>query len=270
MERLRWLLLVGLLAMFPFHTFAQMGIQVDTNEVRLLDVTPGQTETGTLRVTNKSGRNFTIKTSLGEFTYQAPFAGARIPLPAGSISRSSAEWISVTPSVFDLAPGETKEVAYSVKVPEGVTGGYYSMLFFEFSPAAIEGRIGVGVNVRIGCAFFVETADKDKGAAIEDISVRDNTLNASFSNTGNVIMIAKGSYYAMDDQGMVIDRGKIKDIYLPMEEKAPFKIDLSSALGQGKYTLVITFDLGEGDALVKEIDFSKSTQGTIKILATSD
>jgi hypothetical protein len=41
-------------------------------------------------------------------------------------------------------------------------------------------------------------------------------------------------------------------------------------IAEGKYTMVITFDLEGGEAAVKEIDFSVSPTGELSILAVRD
>ena len=74
----------------------------------------------------------------------------------------------------------------------------------------------------------------------------------------------------MDKEGLVVAREEVKKIYLPPANEATFSIDLPESLKAGDYTLVLTFDLGEGDSLVKEVDFNKSSTGSFKILAQRD
>jgi hypothetical protein len=65
---------------------------------------------------------------------------------------------------------------------------------------------------------------------------------------------------------MVGERGELDTLYLPPKETAQFSIDLPNALSSGRYTLVATFDLEDGDVFVNEIDFEKDTFDTITIL----
>ena len=69
----------------------------------------------------------------------------------------------------------------------------------------------------------------------------------------------------MDEEGLVVDRGKIDKFYLPPQEKFIFTIKLPVNLESVNYTAILTFNLEEGDALVREIDFSKDSSGVISV-----
>lgn len=74
----------------------------------------------------------------------------------------------------------------------------------------------------------------------------------------------------MNSEGVVFDRGEVDTLYLPPEQGAPFFITVSDKVPQGAYTLVLTFDLGDGDSLVEEIDFAKKDNSSVEILQVRD
>jgi len=270
MKRLFLLIFLGMFLCISSQVFAQ--VKVDKREIKL-ELEPGKTVVGSITVENRSDKNIPIKTELEDFTYPSPFDGRKKPLPLGSMPRSCAEWISVSPAVFELPPRGKREVNYSIKVPKQAKGGYYGVLFFKKEAEPLKGQIGARVAVRVGCSFFLETPDKTKKAKIEDISVASSdTIQGYFSNVGDVLLISKGNFYAMNEEGIVADRGEIreKEFHLFPEEKAPFTVNLSKELALGRYTLVINFDLGQGDAALKEVDFSKDAVEGIKISKVRD
>jgi len=237
-----------------------------------LKVEPGQVITGSLTINNPSSSEIAIKAYLEDFIYVSPYDGSKKFFPAGSTERSCAGWISFSPSEFKLNPFGRRNIDYTVRVPESASGGYYAVLFFETSLGQIEQTPGNRLLVlgRIGSLFLVETNNSVKKAEIRDLKTGINSINASFNNTGNVLLKAQGTYFIMDREGMVRDRGKIEDIFISPGDETYFSVKISSSLDAGKYTLVDNFDLQDGDVVVKEIDFMKRTNGSLEISAVRD
>jgi hypothetical protein len=74
----------------------------------------------------------------------------------------------------------------------------------------------------------------------------------------------------MDGYGKTVDRGNIREILIPVQEKALFETNISPKLSRGKHTLLLNFDLGGGELLVKEIDFEKSDSEGLKLIQIKD
>lgn len=267
MKRLFCFLFLCLLLSFTVNAFS-FNISVDVPKVKL-KVKEGEVVRGELAVRNPTQDEIKIKVYLEDFSYASPYDGTKKFFPPGSTEFSPAKWITFSPQEIALAPFGRKKVSYIVKVPSTVTGGYYAVLFFETSLGAITSA-EEGANIlivgRVGSLFFIEAEDSIKKVGIEEITAEGNTVKGEFHNLGNVIVISKGSFYVMDDTGRVFDRGKINDIYISPGDKALFSISLVNDISPGRYTLITTFDLEEGDILVREIDFSKGKRGEIKIL----
>ena len=237
-----------------------------------LKVDAGQVVTGSLTINNLSSSEVLIKAYLEDFVYVSPYDGSKKFLPAGSTERSCAGWISFSPSKFKLRPFGRRVINYTIRVPESANGGYYAVLFFETSLGKIEQKPGSQLLVlgRIGSLFLVETNNSIKKAEIEGLKVNGGLVNANFKNAGNVLLKAQGTYFIMDTNGMVRDRGKVRDIFTFPGDSDSFSIKMSSGLNSGKYTLVINFDLQDGDVVVKEVDFVKHIDGSLEILAVRD
>ena len=157
-----------------------------------------------------------------------------------------------------------------MKIPQDIQGGHYGVLFFEKGLTSKEEINGVRLITRVGCLFFIEAKDKIKKAKVRDLKIIANKrLEGKISNSGNVVFIPEGVYYLMSENS-VVDRGQIKTLYLPPKETGMFTVDLPKKMKAGRYTLVITFDLQDGDSVVKEMDFYNDVSGQIRILEERD
>ena len=292
-------LFIAFLNFVPATTFAQL--LLEEGKVTL-NVHPGETVMNSLSVHNTSpDESIGVKVYWEDFVYVPPFDGKKNFLPPGATDYSLNKWISFSPTEFTLAPNTKKKITYSMKIPRNIQGGYYGVLFFEQASNNKQETTGVRLISRVGCLFFVEAKDKIKKARVSDIKfvielpsskqnsktlasvdsasksfrvgkekLNNNHMEGNFSNSGNIVLIPEGVYYFMSKEDTIVDRGEIKKLYLPPKGIGTFTVDLPNNLKEGKYTLVITFDLQEGDSVVKEIDFSKGPSSQIKILQERD
>ena len=95
-------------------------------------------------------------------------------------------------------------------------------------------------------------------------------LAGEFKNLGNTFLHIQGTFYVMDSEGMIKDRGKIRELYCLPQDKTKVTIDLSKDLSPGNYTAIITFDMEDYDVLVKEVDFSLKVSREVNVLEIRD
>jgi hypothetical protein len=242
-------------------------IRTDTRKVEL-QIKSGQTYSGTITIDNPSESDIAVRVYLEDFSYVAPFDGAKQFFPPATTPRSAAAWITFTPQEFTLGAFAKKSVNYVVTVPQGVSGGYYAVLFFETSLGTIpdqQSGSNILVKGRLGSLFMLQTEDSIRKAEVGDFSTDALTINGTLSNKGNTALACKGNFYVMNSAGEVFDRGVIKDMFLSAGDNAVFSMALGQDLAAGAYTMVVSFDLEQGKALVAEIDFSKGERGQITI-----
>jgi hypothetical protein len=176
----------------------------------------------------------------------------------------------VSSNTLAFGPYAKRTISYSVNVPERFDKGHYGVLFFEKEGAQIDAKTRLNVVTRVGCLFFIEPKGKVKKADIKNFELTAKGLSADFTNQGNVILIPDGTFYIIDEEGTVGDRGEIGKIYLPPQQTADYTLAFNRDLDPGAYTLVMTITLEDGDVLVKEIDFQKSDPSTFKIIEIRD
>lgn len=259
---------LGLIFGFVSSAYTQV-IWPDKREIKLV-ITPGKEIKGSIFVENLTDKDVIAEANLEDFEYLSPYDGGKGYLPMGSTPSSCAKWINFSPRSFVIPAKSKYEVSYAIKVPKGVKGGYYAALFFQKSGTGEAEDKGISIVVRVASLFFLETPDRIKEAKLENISLDKDGIEAELINSGNIILNTQGNYYVMDGNSILVSRGDMAKYYIPSEKKVPLKIKLSKQIPEGKYTLFINFDLGEGKALIKEIDFSKDANGEIKILKMRD
>ena len=229
-----------------------------------LDVSGGDHPNGSLLIHNTSSAPVYIKVYWEDFEYSPPYDGSKNLLPAGTAPGSASQWVTFSPQTFSIPAFGQQNIDYTVSVPSQMQGGHYGVLFFEKSISSEPlGHEEVTLVTRIGCLFFIEPKDKNKKAALQDISLKANSITVSFVNQGNVILIPRTTYYIMREGGLVLLRGESKKLYVPPGATGTLEIPLKKKLNPGHYTLVVNSDLEEGDVVVKEIGLTVDTAGQI-------
>lgn len=253
-----------LISLFSSNVYAQ--IMIEQGKI-VIKANPAEAVVNTITVHNTSkAAAIHLRAYWEDFVYIAPFdEGKKDFTAAGTGPYSASRFVNFSPQEFTIKPGGTQKISYAIQMPEDAKGGYYGTLFLEESGAKASTKIGVSIVTRIGSLFFIESTDSKKTAVMDNHQVNGNQITADFTNTGNVIMIPDSTYYVLDKEGMVADRGDIKKFYLPPDKKVPYKIDLSKDLSPGPYTLISTFDLGDGESLTDELEFVKNADATISI-----
>jgi P pilus assembly chaperone PapD len=261
---------VAIFIAFTWTSLAQAQLMMVTTRVEE-EVAPSSTLTDTIALYNQSKRPMKLKAYWEDFIYKPPFSGKKEFLPVGASPYSMGQWVRFSPQEFTLQPGEKQEINYSINVPADAKGGYYGVLFFEETPPDQELQTtGVRIITRMGCLFFLESTDKQKRVILKDIGAQAYAVTGSVANQGNIFVFPKGIYYILDNEDIVVDRGELEKIYLIPDRQANFQIDLPQDIGQGTYTMVLTFDLDDGDSVVREIDFRKTGPSAIDIIEVRD
>jgi hypothetical protein len=253
-----------LLASWNCPAFAQLAL--DKYRERM-DIVPGKSVNGTITLRNTSDKILFLKTYLKDIKFVQPFDGKKEILPAGSTPYSINTWIKVSPESFNIPAFGKLAVDYTINVPEAVKGSYYGTIYFEKTAAGqVEDKASVSLAISWGYTLFLETSDKIKEATIDGVSFVKGAIQGNITNRGNVLLVSNPTFYVIDEKGVVLNRGTLQGFYLPTGEKATFKTEIPPKIPQGKYTLFLSFDFGGGAPLAKEIDFSKTESGEIKIL----
>src|SRR5690349_8708672 len=87
-----------------------------TPSVQEVLVAPGGSYSGTMTVRNTTKKPVDLNSKVMDWTYERP-DGAKKFFPSGTTKFSCGKWISYSPASFQLSPGQSQEVRYSMTVP---------------------------------------------------------------------------------------------------------------------------------------------------------
>jgi hypothetical protein len=245
------------------HAYGQ--ILLENGKVSL-SFQPGQTFTGKVKIINTTDKKVIAKAYFEDFSYIPPFDGSKQFSFFGTLPYSFAGLVSFFPEEILLPPFGREEVSYTFRAPEDPEDGYYGVLFFENREEQKDANTGLNIVTRVGSLFFLEKVDALRQMDISGFLVRRNKIQGTIKNKSQIILIPNGIFYIMNSEGMVVDRGEVEALYLPPDEEAPFLMNIDEDLIVGTYTLILTFDLGEGNVFVNEIDLEKTKERSLRIL----
>lgn len=180
----------------------------------------GKETSGTVKITNDTGRAITLYTSKEDFVAGDDSGTPSFVKPQnqGSDEYALSNWISIEDKNLTLAQGETREVRFKIKAPANAEpGGHYGAVFF--SPAPEKGQ--VAIVQRLGALVLVDVpgeakvsgslasfeAGSSSGSKFEAKSEFDGfpvSFSTRFKNEGNVHLKPVGKIELVDETGEVL------------------------------------------------------------------
>lgn len=218
----------------------------------------GTSQTGTFLVINDESEPTTVNVTVADWD-RLPDGENRFMAP-GTVERSASSWVTFAPAQFTLAPDESVEVRFTLTVPDGVEGTYWTALLVEGSPREVETPGGTTVLVRR--RFAVKILETPPGSAplegrITDIQVgglNPLTTVIHFENTGLVNMPAvKGRVEVRDTSGNTVESIPIEEFPVLPGARRVVKVVSARPLGQtlppGRYQVLTILDFGGANLL---------------------
>ncbi len=202
-----------------------------------LNIPPGTQKTNTFSIENDGSDENEIRVYQADWNIKPN--GENIYLEPDMLSRSNANWISISPRQFTLQPDETKEIRVSIKVPNGIEGTYWSVILVEGEPKKVKTEEGTTVLVRKRFAikvFVTPPGTAKKEAKITNLSVgglNPLTVTVDVENVGNSYLQLAGESKVeiRDVRGETIEEMNIDNILLlPGGER---RLKLVSSRGKG-------------------------------------
>lgn len=216
---------------------------------------PGQSGRMILYVTNQSDKKRSYITILndwnitedGKIDYSDP----------NTTERSCADWITITPAFFELAPNEQKKISVLLKVPENenAKSTKWAMLFVQ---EAIEKNetiggdkntsAGITVNPGIGVYIFQSPdSNNNSSAVIKNLRKSDieNELIVDVTNTGDKIIIGKVYLIISDLQKAEENQLEPKEFTILPGVSRTLSLDLPENMEKGAYSIASVLDYSE-------------------------
>jgi len=252
--------------------------QIEPAKNRLI-IPPGTSKSGSIKIYNLSGEPKKIQVYLEDWVYLPICDGTKDFKPGGTTPLSAAKWITFLPSELTVPAYGRQLVNYTVKVPADAKGGHYAVLFFQNylqEPQKTSEGVNVNVAVRVASLFYIEPAGTiNRKVSIDRLKMERQAgkwnISAKFNNLGNADINTKGTFFLIDQKGMVYARGEFNEVYTFGGDSANLIATWKGAIPDGTYDLVMTIDIGKAleDAGLGRIP-ALTREATLTILDNGD
>jgi len=176
--------------------------------------------------------------------------------------KGSIDWIKITPSVFKLGPGKSRNVRISARVPKNASGGYYADVIFKSRGS--EGS-ETGANLLI---FVGDKIEKKASLNLKNLKILEDAVSFDiiFSNDGNIHLKPDFQVVLVRHYPQVEENGIVKAAYdkvianasksgadnnpvLPKSERI-FSILFPVILEEGNYEILVRANYGGAEPIV--------------------
>ncbi len=226
---------------------------------------PGEERAFSFHVRNDGESPQRITTQLGDWK-RTPTGDHRF-LEPGSLSRSLADWLDVSPRSFFLGPGEAQEISGNVRVPAAnphpASGTHWGMIFVQGEPRIHEheGAMVLAVE-RFGVKVLVNLPPRELDATVR--ALEPGGLNPLWGelevvNTGNTNLPGiHGHVTVYDETGEELGQYELGTFTcLPGAERR-VRVDTDLFLTEpGDYNVLATVDAG--------VDHLIATQRVVRV-----
>jgi hypothetical protein len=173
------------------------------------DMKDGDERTGVINLKNYDDVGYNVEISAEDFYVTDDTSEAKFFVPNEGHPLKAYDvinWIDKPDSV-SLAPGESKDVIFKVKVPgDAPTGGYYGAIFFKTGPQKNGDEqsqaSSIGINQRVGVLLVMAVKGSQpitRNGKLQNFYPlskifwdKPATLEAEVANTGNLHFMASG------------------------------------------------------------------------------
>ncbi|HIA11775.1 MAG TPA: hypothetical protein EYN69_06840 [Flavobacteriales bacterium] len=218
-------------------------------------VEPGDMESQIITVRNHGNKPQSFVLSLGDM--QKNRDGKSVKVAPGSTKRSCANWITLNPSYFELAPNEAKEIEVLMQVPPSGESSRWGVIYVktarEQSALEVDKIVAAGITVspRIVVNVYQSPGSNAKYFAkiskLVEISKPQDSLrvfNVEIENTGDNRIDCK--LYLVASNLETASESKTNPVRITMlpEEIRTVELKLPADLLPGPYSVAAILDYG--------------------------
>lgn len=230
---------------------------------KTLTAKPGDVTTVKLTMTNN--KETPEEVQLSQVDYKYNYKGENFFEEPNTLEMSNANWIELQNSSFKVEPGETKEIYYSVRVPNDprLQGSYSSAILIEpndpVTTLQAEDQVAIQVKVRYAHQIIINVGQLKPSLKLLDSNLTQSEQGRSIyidiENNGNTHLYPKPTLKLYDNKGKVattlnalpqnILPGSSVRYFLPLE-----------AMTEGEYNGLLLLDVGNGKLFAERLSLS--------------
>ena len=224
-------------------------------------VIQGERGTDMILVANEGAAPTRLKVLIEDWTLSKD--GTPIFMKANGNPFSCVEWIKINPVDFRIGSGQTRQVRYTITVPQGIPdGGYRTAIIFETAPDGVPGEKNRSVQVRgrIATIVYVVVGNPVPAGHADSLktTLRKDGIDffLTLQNTGKVHFRTKGTLSVKDSNGQKVVEIGIPDVPVLPESEREIKISSEKLLPKGSYSALAVIDIRSKDLIGAETTFS--------------
>lgn len=217
---------------------------------------PGQTYSWTLRATNvgaKTQELYVVKRDISGLSEEGKPTFANFGEKTGF---ELSAWVQIAPGPFSIAPGETKDIPFSIVIPNNASpGAHLGSIFLSSEPVRPE-TTGIGIGYQVATIISLRIA----GDTAEEATLREFRTDKKIygkpevnfitkvENLGNVIIKPRGPVDITNMFGKKVATLKMNEsagAILPNEVRRFEVLWQDNGLAFGKYEAVMSLGYGE-------------------------
>lgn len=187
-------IMVLLLSVLVWDSYAQ---KISTSPTRInFKVEPGASGRSRITVSNNSTSKQGFQVNFGDFS--ASVTGKSQFSEKGVQSRSCADWLTATPAVFELEPGETQDVSLIMDVPSDSAAlmARWAVAYVRLrEPELAEKGAGEGLNVKVNQSyrfgvyiFQTPPSATESRGEIAGLNYENNLFTINMKNAGETFL----------------------------------------------------------------------------------
>jgi len=222
-------------------------------------VEPGESDFRIVYVTNHSNKKASFLLSMADFIMDE--RGEAQEAPAGTTDRSCANWLTISPSFFDLNPNERQEVMVSILVPKDDYSTRWARVFVrtteEQTAFSADKNLVAGIIISPRITIRITQSpqsNKNYAGRIggmkefkkEDANPGDRFFKTTVRNTGD--KIARSRAFLIATNMETEEETTYPDFRFQLYPGSSREVELHlpAGLTPGKYALSAILDLGHG------------------------
>jgi len=166
------------------------------------EANPGSIIQGTIKLTNDTPEKAQFFSSINRFEAKGEKGEPQI-ITEEDERIGLVAWIDITLGPIDLSPGETRQIPFTINVPQDAEpGGHYAAIFWGTSPPEVGGEaIAVAIKYKVGTLVLLAVSGEviEEGQIIEFDTTGKKIFShlpieffVRFQNTGTIHLIPQG------------------------------------------------------------------------------
>jgi hypothetical protein len=230
---------------------------------KILVAKPGEIFNVKLTMTNNKDVPEEVHINQADYKYNSN--GENFFEEPNTLERSNAKWLELHQQSVRIEPGQTKDVYYTVRVPNNpqLKGSYSSAILIEptepVTTLQAENAVSIQIKVRYAHQIIVNVGALEKSLKLLDSNLlktdTGHTLNMDVENNGNCHLYPHPTLKLYDLKGQLVKTMQAAPQNILPYNSVRFSLPLEE-ISEGEYYGLLLLDVGNGKLFAERLSLS--------------